>query len=143
LLNRLNEPIIHSSQQNAAIQGPKASGQEIEMSKQYEVSANDTICGVFTADSEQAARDLAAQDAGYKSEADMVAQLEQPSELVAADVTGTVVCEDKRIDMAAARNLMDDELCEAINGTVDTDQEFMDAYAKAHEQKYGTEFVFA
>jgi len=38
---------------------------------------------------------------------------------------------------------MDDELCEAINGTVDTDQEFMDAYAKAHEQKYGTEFVFA
>jgi hypothetical protein len=63
------------------------------MTKQYEISANGMICGVFTADSEQAARDLAAQDAGYKSEADMVDQLEQPSELVAVDLAakfGTV-----------------------------------------------------
>jgi hypothetical protein len=37
----------------------------------------------------------------------------------------------------------DDELCEAIHGTVDTEQEFMDAYAAAHEAKYGTEFVVA
>lgn len=49
----------------------------------------------------------------------------------------------KTIDLDAARQLMDDEICEVIHGTVDTEQEFMDAYAKAHEEKYGTEFVFA
>ena len=49
----------------------------------------------------------------------------------------------KTIDLDAARALMDDELCEAIHGTVDTEQEFMDAYAAAHAKKYGTEFVFA
>ena len=47
------------------------------------------------------------------------------------------------IDLDAARQLMDDDLCAAIHGTVDTEQEFMDAYAKAHEEKYGAEFVFA
>jgi hypothetical protein len=56
------------------------------MSKQYEISANGTIFGTYEADSEQAARDLAAQDAGYKSEADMAAQLEQPSELIAREI---------------------------------------------------------
>ncbi len=49
----------------------------------YQVSANGQVFGTYEADSEQAARDLCAQDAGYKDEADMVAQLEQPSELVA------------------------------------------------------------
>lgn len=43
--------------------------------------------------------------------------------------------------MAAARELMDDELCEAIHGTVDTEQEFADAYCEAHLAKYGTDFV--
>ena len=47
----------------------------------------------------------------------------------------------KTIDLDAARMLMDDELCEAIHGIVETEQEFMDAYAAAHEAKYGTEFV--
>ena len=49
----------------------------------------------------------------------------------------------KTIDLDAARMLMDEELCEAIHGTVETEQEFLDAYAAAHEAKYGTEFVFA
>lgn len=49
----------------------------------YTVSANCIEFGIYEADSEQAARDLCAQDAGYKSEADMEAQLEQASELVA------------------------------------------------------------
>ena len=49
----------------------------------------------------------------------------------------------KTIDLDAARMLMDDELCEAIHGTVETEQEFMDAYAAAHEAKYSTDFVFA
>lgn len=52
----------------------------------YEVSANSTIFGTYEADSEQAARDLCAQDAGYESEADMERRLEQESELVAVEV---------------------------------------------------------
>jgi hypothetical protein len=54
--------------------------------KNFEVSANGTLFGTYEASTEQEARDLCAQDAGYKSEADMVAQLEQPSELVAVEV---------------------------------------------------------
>ena len=45
------------------------------------------------------------------------------------------------IDMEAARILMDDELCDAIHGTVDTEQEFLDAYLAAHEAKYGEPFI--
>ncbi len=49
----------------------------------YTVAANDIEFGTYEADSEQAARDLCAQDAGYKSEADMEDKLGQSSELVA------------------------------------------------------------
>lgn len=49
----------------------------------YQVSANDCDFGVIEADTEQEARDKAAQMAGYKSEADMVEMLNQPSEIVA------------------------------------------------------------
>jgi hypothetical protein len=52
----------------------------------YEVSANGTVFGTYEAESEQSARDLCAQDAGYESEADMVRRLEQDSELVAVEV---------------------------------------------------------
>lgn len=55
------------------------------MSKQFEVSANGTVFGTYEAESEQAARDACAVDAGYKSEADMVERLGQPSELVAVE----------------------------------------------------------
>ena len=48
----------------------------------YIVSANCTEFGTYEANSEQEACDLCAQDAGYKSEADMVEQLGQESELV-------------------------------------------------------------
>ena len=50
---------------------------------QYEVSANGTVFGVYEADDEQGARDACAQDAGYKSEADMEKRLERASDLVA------------------------------------------------------------
>ena len=56
------------------------------MTTKYEVTANSITCGVFDASTEQEARDLVAQFAGYKSEADMVARLEQPSELIATEV---------------------------------------------------------
>jgi len=55
------------------------------MSK-YEVSANGTVFGTYEANSEQAARDLCAHDAGYESEAEMVSRLEQPSEIEAVEV---------------------------------------------------------
>ena len=47
------------------------------------------------------------------------------------------------IDYEAAVMLMDDEIREEICGTVDTDQEFFDAYCEAHEARYGEEFEFA
>lgn len=47
------------------------------------------------------------------------------------------------IDFTAAATLMDDEIREEIAGTVDTEQEFFDAYCKAHEEKYGEEFELA
>jgi len=53
-----------------------------------------------------------------------------------------VTYNDKVIDLHAARMLMDEEICEAIHGTVFTEQEFIDAYADAHKEKYGTEFAF-
>lgn len=53
----------------------------------YIVEANGTEFGTYEASSEQEARDLCAQDAGYQSEADMAQRLKQPSELVATAVT--------------------------------------------------------
>ena len=50
--------------------------------------------------------------------------------------------EGRTIDLDAARMLMDDDLCEAIHETVETEQEFFDAYLKAHEAKYGEAFAF-
>lgn len=52
----------------------------------FNVSANGTTFGTYEGDTEQAARDACAVDAGYKSEADMVEQLESPSELQAVIV---------------------------------------------------------
>jgi hypothetical protein len=57
-------------------------GNEI-MSNVYTVSANGTEFGEYVANSEQEACDLCAQDAGYKSEADMAKQLGRQSDLVA------------------------------------------------------------
>jgi len=52
------------------------------MSK-FQVSANGQVFGIYEAATEQDARDLCAQDAGYKSEADMTAQISWRSDLVA------------------------------------------------------------
>jgi hypothetical protein len=43
------------------------------------------IPGIYEAADEQGARDACARDAGYQSEADMVEQIEQPSEMVAKE----------------------------------------------------------
>lgn len=52
----------------------------------YQVEANGHVYGIYEADTAQAARDLCAIEAGYKSEADMVSQLERSSELIATEV---------------------------------------------------------
>lgn len=49
----------------------------------FHVYANDCDFGEIEAENEQHARDLAAQMAGYQSEADMVERLEQPSQITA------------------------------------------------------------
>jgi hypothetical protein len=48
----------------------------------YRVYANACDFGIIEAATDQDARDMAAQMAGYRSEADMVARLESPSEMV-------------------------------------------------------------
>ena len=52
----------------------------------YNVYANACEFGLIEADTEQEARDVAAQMAGYESEAQMVETLEQPSEIMAEEV---------------------------------------------------------
>jgi hypothetical protein len=64
---------------------PRVLGQEPKMTT-FNVTANACEFGLIEAATAQEARDLAAQMAGYKSEADMQAQLEQPSEIVAEEV---------------------------------------------------------
>ena len=44
------------------------------------------------------------------------------------------------INYEAAVILMDDEIRESICGTVDSEQEFFTAYAKAPAEKYGEEW---
>ena len=51
----------------------------------FNVAANACEFGMIEAATAQEARDLAAQMAGYESEADMVERLGQPSEIVAEE----------------------------------------------------------
>ena len=55
----------------------------------------------------------------------------------------TVTYQRKSIDLDAARALMDGDFCDKIHGTVKSEQEFMDVYVEAHENKYRDTFVFA
>jgi len=55
----------------------------------------------------------------------------------------TVILNDKEIDFDVAVNLMDDEIREELHSQLApcTDQDFMDAYVKAHAEKFdGEEF---
>ena len=51
----------------------------------------------------------------------------------------------KELDYEAAVNLMDDDIREELHMQLApcTDQQFFDAYAKAHEQKFGEEWELA
>lgn len=53
-----------------------------------------------------------------------------------------VTYNNTQVDFEAAVNLMDDEIREALHMELApcTEQEFFDAYCKAHEEKYGEEF---
>ena len=50
-----------------------------------------------------------------------------------------------QIEWSTAVNLMDDDLREELNAELApcTDQEFFEAYAKAHENKFGEEWELA
>ena len=53
-----------------------------------------------------------------------------------------VMLNGEMVDFDVAVSLMDDDIREEVHADVApcTDQEFMDAYAKAHHEKYGEEF---
>lgn len=53
-----------------------------------------------------------------------------------------VMLNGEMVDFEAAVNLMDDEIREAVHADLApcTDQEFMDEYARRHEEKYGQSF---
>lgn len=55
--------------------------------KTFNTYANACEFGLIEAETAQEARNTAARMAGYESEADMEAQLGQPSEIVAEEVT--------------------------------------------------------
>lgn len=44
-------------------------------------------------------------------------------------------------DMDVVANYMDDELRESLHGSYGTDQDFLDAYAAAHEERFGEVFT--
>ena len=54
----------------------------------------------------------------------------------------TVVIDGRAVDFDAAANLMDDDIREALNSSIGgcSPQEFIDAYAAAHEAKFGEDF---
>lgn len=53
-----------------------------------------------------------------------------------------VMLNGEMVDFDVAVNIMDDDIREEVHADIApcTDQEFMDAYAKAHHEKYGEEF---
>lgn len=58
------------------------------------------------------------------------------------EVSPMTTLNGRPVDYAAAINLMDDDLREAVHADLApcTDQEFLDEYARRHLEKYGEEF---
>lgn len=54
--------------------------------------------------------------------------------------TTRVTVNGQEFDLDVVRNLMDDDLCERIHGTVETEQEFVDAYCALHAETFGEQF---
>ena len=54
-----------------------------------------------------------------------------------------VTYNNAQVDFEAAVNLMDDDIRESLHAELSpcTEQEFFDAYCKAHEEKFGEEFT--
>ncbi len=54
-----------------------------------------------------------------------------------------VTINDDSVDLAAALNLMDAEICEKLHfdGEFNTEQDFANAYCVAHSVKFSEEFI--
>ena len=94
--------------------------------------------GAYQADSEDQALELMAKDAGYDSYA-------EACEVVAEGdftVTEAVTLNGDTHEMEAVVSLMDDDIREKLHAEMApcTDQQFVDAYIKAHEEKHGENF---
>lgn len=59
------------------------------------------------------------------------------------ETTMYVTYNNAQVDFEAAVNLMDDDIRESLHAELSpcTEQEFFDAYCKAHEEKFGEEFT--
>lgn len=55
----------------------------------------------------------------------------------------TVLLNNNNVDFDTCVNLMDDDIREDLHNNMApcTEQEFLDAYCKAHVEKYGAEFT--
>jgi hypothetical protein len=58
-------------------------------------------------------------------------------------MTKTVVHDDKHINLASARMIMDEEIVNNLHEKYyyETDQDFFDDYIFLHQKKYGNEFI--
>ncbi len=91
----------------------------------------------------------AAETAIPEARAELMAQWQQNDETDARIEAGDWIidCEEvmlpngKLAAMDAARALMDDDLCDRIHGTVDSEQAFLDRYVELHQEKYGVPFT--
>jgi hypothetical protein len=56
-------------------------------------------------------------------------------------IMSTVTYNDQDFDFETVFHSMDKDLTTAIQGTVETDQEFFDTYLAAHAEKHGERFI--
>lgn len=67
----------------------------------------------------------------------------EPERVYVWDQEVKVEIDGRMVDFDAAVNLMDAEIVAILHSTIApcTNQQFSDAYAKAHEEKYGEDFI--
>lgn len=109
------------------------------MNKTYQISSKAGVdFGLYSGETPEAAFAAMVAEGGDGTDADGNSTAGSMADWITEEV---ITIGDWTGPMDAARNLMDDDLCEQIHGTVDSEQEFADAYCEAHLAKYGAPFV--